>query len=187
MWIQPNGPSCNTKSKCKANEPCTGPDSCVAPNHCFYSISQSAYLSQDTSQWLLNGGKNVSPTTHTNMLERVAPTDEKGNMWLKSGNVQQRSLTEWKARPIEMEENVWIKQGSSDPTTPVSPSWDKVMNYHSQISDEKWILQDSSEKMDDMKEDNPWIFTNVPTSKDKIDEIDQWIYTKMDDVIEILQ
>lgn len=130
---------------------------------------------------------------------RVPPVDEKLSMWLKGVDDKQRNLDDWKAKPIEMEEKVWIKKDSSErlpeSTTPfiASSSWDKVMDYHSQVDGDKWILQDPSEKTDEMKEDNPWIFKsscailNAPTSNDKIGEIDQWIYTKIDDVIDILQ
>ncbi|XP_076075283.1 uncharacterized protein LOC143046148 [Mytilus galloprovincialis] len=190
VWIKSTSCSDNRQMEvCKANEPCQGPDHCVATSHCFYT--NNAFPSTDTSQWLLNGGKNIAPTTPVNtcMFQqfRTPSNDEQSNMWLKSGNKQQSNLEDWKARPIELEEKVWIKKDSSnvlpESTTPftTSPSWDKVMTFHSQLGNDQWLFQESRKQ-----EYNPWILKNSSTDEEMCDN-DQWIYTKMDDAIDILQ
>jgi hypothetical protein len=180
---------------CKANEPCQGPDRCLATPHCFYAINKDVFHHQDSNNWLLNGDKNVKPTTavHSKMFEqcRVPPIGD--NIWLKGGSNNQRNLDDWKAKPIQMDEKVWIKQDSSnalpDSTTPfsTSTSWDKVTTFHNQIGQDQWLLPQSDEPKEKISEDNPWILKSAHTIEEKINNQDPWIFTKKDETMDIEQ
>lgn len=196
IWVKSSSNSDNCQMDvCKANEPCQGPDRCLATPHCFYAINKDVFHHQDSNNWLLNGDKNVKPTTavHSKMFEqcRVPPIGD--NIWLKGGSNNQRNLDDWKAKPIQMDEKVWIKQDSSnalpDSTTPfsTSTSWDKVTTFHNQIGQDQWLLPQSDEPKEKISEDNPWILKSAHTIEEKINNQDPWIFTKKDETMDIEQ
>lgn len=181
---------------CKANEPCQELDNCLSSPPCFFSVQQGVFKNLDTNKWLLNGGKNVKPTTvHSKMFEqfRVPTCNDEVNMWLKGGNIQQLNLEDWKTKPIQLDEQVWIKRDSSgvlpDSTTPFisSAPWDKVVTFHKQFGNDQWLLKESYQPEKHEIEDHNWIFKSSSTSSEKIGENDQWIFANKDEDMEILQ
>lgn len=107
------------------------------------------HSTSDSRNWLLNGGKNVEPTTKCPGFEHFEQMNKSTSGWLKGEHGSFKSMKpnitseDFREKSSEADQQTWLHPNTSyDDKVYVTASntWQKVVDQHNQISEDQWLL-----------------------------------------------